>query len=64
MERNFIYDKIKIGNTYINPSFIEYFQIDQKTRTILIHFGSGSEFLYDIEECSELLEAFSIRNVL
>lgn len=61
MERNFIYDKIKIGNTYINPSFIEYFQINQKNRTVLIHFESGSEFLYDIEECHELLEAFSIR---
>lgn len=61
MERNLIYDKIKIGNTYINPSFIEYFQVDQKTRTILIHFGSGSEFLYNIEECHELLEVFSIR---
>lgn len=61
MDRNLFYDKIKIGNTFINPSFIEYFQVDQKTKTILIHFGSGSEFLYNIDDCKELLDAFSIR---
>lgn len=60
MQRRLIYDKIKIGNTYMNPSFIEYLQVNNKTRTVLIHFGSGTEFLYNIEECTDLLEAFSI----
>ena len=64
MERNFIYDKIKIGTTYINPNFIEYFQLDRKLGTVLIHFGSGTEFLFNLDDCQELIDAFCFRNDL
>lgn len=61
MYRSLIYDKIKIGNTYINPGQIDFFQIDEKLKTIVIHLYSGSEFLFNIDDCRELLEAFSIK---
>ena len=41
---------IKINNTYINKNQIDYFEENEKDKTVFVHLFSGVSFLFCLDD--------------
>lgn len=41
---------IKINNTYINKNQIDYFEENEKDKTVFVHLVSGVSFLFCLDD--------------
>lgn len=44
---------IKVNNTYINKNQIDYFEENEKDRSVFVHLVSGVSFLFCIDDWRE-----------
>lgn len=55
---------IKVNNTYLNKNQIDYFEENEKDRTVFVHLVSGVSFLFCLDDWEKAVHEYLNLNKL